>query len=167
MNYSTEVKSDLANYVDNIGKISIRIMKAKKNVLKYDISVTLQFISTSSDSLIIIKEKLGEFEKFYKIRSRTNTRAELNISSIYIIKELLNALLPYIVKKQHVLKALEIITLFEKCRKSKEKLNLFLQVCALVDQYQDLYHHTEKTVNRRLHRHTEKTVSEYFKTKVV
>ena len=29
-NYSTEVKSDLANYVDNIGKISIRIMKAKK-----------------------------------------------------------------------------------------------------------------------------------------
>ena len=67
-NYSTEVKSDLANYVDNIGKISIRIMKAKKNVLKYDISVTLQFISTSSDSLIIIKEKLGEFEKFYKIR---------------------------------------------------------------------------------------------------
>jgi len=32
-NYSTEVKSDLANYVDNIGKISIRIMKAKKNVL--------------------------------------------------------------------------------------------------------------------------------------
>ena len=167
-NYSTEVKSDLANYVDNIGKISIRIMKAKKNVLKYDISVTLQFISTSSDSLIIIKEKLGEFEKFYKIRSRTNTRAELNISSIYIIKELLNALLPYIVKKQeHVLKALEIITLFEKCRKSKEKLNLFLQVCALVDQYQDLYHHTEKTVNRRLHRHTEKTVSEDFKTKVV
>ena len=167
-NYSTEVKSDLANYVDNIGKISIRIMKAKKNVLKYDISVTLQFISTSSDSLIIIKEKLGEFEKFYKIRSRTNTRAELNISSIYIIKELLNALLPYIVKKrEHVLKALEIITLFEKCRKSKEKLNLFLQVCALVDQYQDLYHHTEKTVNRRLHRHTEKTVSEYFKTKVV
>ena len=65
------------------------------------------------------------------------------------------------------MKALEIITLFEKCRKSKEKLNLFLQVCALVDQYQDLYHHTEKTVNRRLHRHTEKTVSEYFKTKVV
>ena len=54
-----------------------------------------------------------------------------------------------------ILKALEIITLFEKCRKSKEKLNLFLQVCALVDQYQDLYHHTEKTV------------SEYFKTKVV
>jgi hypothetical protein len=111
---------------------------------------------------------LENLEKFYKIRSRTNTRAELNISSIYIIKELLNALLPYIVKKQeHVLKALEIITLFEKCRKSKEKLNLFLQVCALVDQYQDLYHHTEKTVNRRLHRHTEKTVSEYFKTKVV
>ena len=169
-NYSTELKSDLANYVDNIGKISIRIMKAKKNVLKYDISVTLQFISTSSDSLIIIKEKLGEFEKFYKIRSRTNTRAELNISSIYIIKELLNALLPYIVKKEeHALKALEIITLFEKFRKvePKENVNLFLQVCALVDQYQDLYHHTEKTVNRRLHRHTEKTVSEYFKTKVV
>ena len=167
-NYSTEVKSDLANYVDNIGRVSIRIMKAKKSVLKYEISVTLQFISTSSDSLIIIKEKLGEFENFYKIRSTTNTRAELNISSIYIIKELLNALLPYIVKKQeHALKALEIITLFEKCRKSKEKLNLFLQVCALVDQYQDLYHYTEKTVNRRFHRHTEKTVSEYFKTKVV
>jgi len=31
-NYSTEVKSDLANYVDNIGKISIRIMKAKKKM---------------------------------------------------------------------------------------------------------------------------------------
>ena len=173
-NYSTEVKSDLANYVDNIGKISIRIMKAKKNVLKYDISVTLQFISTSSDSLIIIKEKLGEFEKFYKIRSRTNTRAELNISSIYIIKELLNALLPYIVKKEeHALKALEIITLFEKFRKvePKENVNLFLQVCALVDQYQDFDRrfqwHTEKTVSRRYHRHTEKTVSEYLKTKVV
>jgi hypothetical protein len=169
-NYSTELKSDLANYVDNIGKISIRIRKANKNVFKYEISVTLQFISTSSDSLIIIKEKLGEFAKFYKIRLRTKTRAELSTDSIYIIKELLNALLPYIVKKQeHALKALEIITLREKFRKvkSKENVNLFLKICALVDQFQGLPCHTEKTVNRRPHRHTEKTVSEYLKTKVV
>jgi len=79
-NYSTELKSDLANYVDNIGKISIRIQKANKNVLKYDISVTLRFISTSSDSLIIIKEKLGDFGKFYKIKPRTNITVELRTS---------------------------------------------------------------------------------------
>jgi hypothetical protein len=59
------------------------------------------------------------------------------------------------------LKALEIITLFEKFRKvePKENVNLFLQVCALVDQYQDF--------DRRFQWHTEKTVSEYLKTKVV
>jgi hypothetical protein len=119
-NYSTELKCDLANYVDDIGKISIRILKANRNALKYDISVTLRFLSTSSDSLIIIKEKLGDFGKFYKIKQRTNRKVELRIGSIYIIKELLNALLPYIRKKEeHALKALEIITLFEKFRKGE------------------------------------------------
>ena len=173
-NYSTELKSELANYVDNIGKISIRIQKANKNFLKYDISVTLRFISTSSDSLIIIKEKLGDLAKFYEIKPRTNTTVELKIGSVHIIKELLNALLPYILKKQeHALKTLEIITLFEKFRKvePKENVNLFLQVCGLVDQYQNFDRRfqwdTKKTVNRRYHRHTEKTVSEYLKTKGV
>jgi hypothetical protein len=168
-------KSDLANYVDSIGKISIRIQKANKNVFKYNIYVILRFISTSSDSLIIIKEKLDDFGKSYKIEPRTNTTFELRIASIYIIKELLNDLLPYIVKKkEHVLKTLEIITLFEKFRKAepKESVNLFLQVCALVDQYQNFdprfQGDTEKTVSRRyFFRHTEKTVSEYLKTKVV
>jgi hypothetical protein len=167
-------KSDLANYVDSIGKISIRIQKANENVFKYNICVTLRFISTSSDSLIIIKERLGDFGKSYKIEPRTNTTFELRIASIYIIKELLNDLLPYIVKKkEHVLKALEIITLFEKFRKAepKESVNSFLQVCALVDQYQDFDQRfqwdTEKKIRRRYFRHTEKTVSEYLKTKVV
>jgi len=71
----------------------------------------------------------------------------------------LNALLPYIVKKQeHALKALEIIILFEKFRKvePKKNVNLSLQVCALVDQN-----------HLRPHYHTERTVSEYLKTKVV
>lgn len=177
-NYSTKLKSDLANYVDNIGKISIRLQKANKNFLKFDISVTLQFISTSSDSLIIIKEKLGDLAKLYEIKprtnTRTNTRVELKIGSVPIIKELLNALLPYILKKQeHALKTLEIITLFEKLREvePKEKVNLFLQVCGLIDQYQDFDRHfqwdTKKIVHRRYCRYTEKTVSEYLKSKGV
>ena len=58
------------------------------------------------------------------------------------------------------LRALEIMSLLEKFKKTDPKdLNLFLQVCALVDQYQELSNY------RRRHRHTEKTVSLELKFK--
>jgi len=158
-NYSDELKSKLANDFDNIGKIHIRI--ARYSYGGYYISVTLKFITGSHDELITIKENLGDAAKYYEINLKRKTIAELSISSIYIIKELLNALLPHLVKKLELgLRALEIMSLLEKFKKTDPKdLNLFLQVCALVDQYQELSNY------RRRHRHTEKTVSLELKFK--
>ena len=159
-NYSYELKSKLANDFDNIGNIHIRIARYSYE-RGYYISVTLKFITGSHDELITIKENLGDAAKYYEINLKRKPRAELRISSIYIIKELLNALLPHFVKKlEHGLRALEIISLLEKFKKTDPKdLNLFLQVCALVDQYQELSNY------RRRHLHTEKTVSLELKSK--
>ena len=159
-NRDDKLKSNLANHVDNFGKIYIRIRIDNSSSLGYAINLTLKFSSDSYDYLRIIKEELGKVGEYHEIKTKvttTTTKFELSICSSYVIKQILNPLLPLIVKNQeNVFKALEIITLLEKFKKSDPKnLNLFLQVCALVDQYRKSSkrprcHHTEKTVRQHL-----------------
>jgi hypothetical protein len=163
-NGDDKLKSKLANHVDNCGKIYIRIRIDNSSSLGYDINFTLKFSSDSYDSLRIIKEELGKAGEYNEIKTKvtTTTKFELSICSSYVIKQILNPLLPLIVKNQeNVFKALEIITLLEKFKKSDPKnLNLFLQVCALVDQYR-------KSSNRPRCHHTEKTVRQHLKFKEI
>ena len=128
-------KAYIARFLDGDGSIMLQLVHRKDYKFGYQIRVSVCFYQKSKYRAEL--EKLKEILKFGYIRDRNDGMTEYTIVGKNEVKEVLEALQPYVLfKSKHVSAALRILNEMGDRRKMlKEE---FLRLARLVDSYSSL-----------------------------